>query len=158
MNDWGLVSTLPSPALTSESSETLLKTPHRSASANHKHRRVLIIEDEPAVRNVLYVLLAGVGCEGDVAHTDRQALEMVTREDFDAVLLDLRCCSLPPERVVSDMRRIRPNLVGRVLVINGEVADPQTLDLVEQLCIPHVPRGRVIQEIWGHLRRVLGLL
>ena len=30
-------------------------------------RKVLIIEDEPSIRNVLFVLLAGLGCEGEQA-------------------------------------------------------------------------------------------
>lgn len=156
-NDWGVVSTLPSPGHSPTPSPHPIAPmlPHAPAP-NHRHRRVLIIEDEPAVRNVLYVLLAGVGCEGDVAHTDRQALELLTREDFDAVLLDLRCCSVSPEKVVTDMRRMRPSLVGRVLVISGNVADPQTLDLVERLCLPHIPRSRVIHEVWTHLRQILG--
>jgi len=57
-------------------------------------RKVLIIEDEPSIRNVLYVLLAGVGCDGDVAHDTNQALSMIRQDQFDAVLLDLRSAHL----------------------------------------------------------------
>jgi CheY-like chemotaxis protein len=120
-------------------------------------RKVLIIEDEPAIRNVIYVLLAGLGCESDVAHNGREALAMIQHEDFDAVLLDLRCSDLPPEQVVSEIKEIRPNLVGRVLVITGEVADPQTLEMIERNCLPHVPRSRLMQELWERLRTLLGL-
>jgi two-component system response regulator PilR (NtrC family) len=119
-------------------------------------RKVLIIEDEPSIRNVIYVLLAGLGCESDVAHNGRQALAMIQHENFDAVLLDLRCSDLPPEQVVSQLREIRPNLVGRVLVITGEVADPQTLEMIERNCLPHVPRNRLMQDLWEHLRTLLG--
>jgi DNA-binding NtrC family response regulator len=57
----------------------------------HQLRNVLIIEDEPSMRNVICVLLAGLGCAGDIAHDGRQALAMIEKESFDAVLLDLRC-------------------------------------------------------------------
>src|SRR2546427_10893192 len=126
LDGWGMVSTLsPPPVSTHGLTEVAPKRPLR-AVASHPHRKVLILEDEPSIRNVLCVLLSGVGCEGDVALTDRQALELVSRESFDAVLLDLRSCSYSPEKLVADMERIRPSLVGRVLVITGEVADPQT--------------------------------
>jgi two-component system response regulator PilR (NtrC family) len=125
-------------------------------SAALARRKILVIEDEPSIRNVIYVLLAGLGCESDVAHDGRQALAMLQHENFDAVLLDLRCSELPPEHVVSQIREIRPNLVGRVLVITGEVADPQTLEMIERNCLPHVPRSRLMQELWERLRNLLG--
>ncbi len=121
-----------------------------------QNRKVLIVEDDAAIRNVLYVLLAGVGCEGDIAYSGKQALAMLSREKFDAVLLDLRCSNLPAEQVVAQIQEIRPSLVGRVLVITGELTDAQTLEVVERHCLPHVPRNRLMQDLWGRLRTVLG--
>jgi len=117
-------------------------------------RKVLIIEDEPSIRNVLYVLLAGVGCDGDVAHDTNQALSMIRQDQFDAVLLDLRSAHL--SQMVSAITELRPSLVGRVLVITGEVSDLATLEMLERLAVPHVPRSRVTSELWGHLRALLG--
>lgn len=120
-------------------------------------RKVLIIEDEPFIRNVLYVLLAGLGYDGDVAHSGRQALAMISREKFDAVLFDLRCAEPSAAEVMSEIIEIRPSLVGRVLVITGEVADRETLNLIKRHCLPHVPRSRLMQEFWGRLRSLLGI-
>ena len=106
-------------------------------------RKVLIIEDEPSIRNVLYVLLAGVGCDGDVAHDTDQALSMIRKDQFDAVLLDLRSAHLPPEQMVSAITELRPSLVGRVLVITGEYSHPKTLEMLERYALPHVPRSRI---------------
>jgi len=117
-------------------------------------RKVLIIEDEPSIRNVLYVLLAGLGCDGDVAHDTHQALSMIRQDRFDAVLLDLRTAHLP--QMVSAITELRPNLVGRVLVITGEVSDPSTLEMLERYAVPHVPRSQVTSGLWGPLRTLLG--
>ena len=122
-----------------------------------QNRKVLIVEDDAAIRNVLYVLLAGVGCEGDIAYSGKQALSMLSREKFDAVLLDLRCSNLPADQVVSQINEIRPSLVGRVLVITGELTDTQTMKVIEQHCLPYVPRERLMQDLWGRLRSVLGV-
>jgi DNA-binding response OmpR family regulator len=125
-------------------------------SPSTPRRRVLIIEDEPAIRNVLYVLLAGFGCEGDVAHNGHQGLDMLRKGNFDAVLLDLRCSDLPPDQVVSQIKEIQPSLVGRVLVITGEISDPKTMEVIERNCIPHVSRNRVMEDLWGRLKGLLG--
>ena len=77
------------------------------------YRKVLIIENEPDVRNALYVLLAELGCEAEVAPGVRNALARIGAESFDAVMLDLRCCEESPEQAVSQIKEICPSLVGR---------------------------------------------
>ena len=126
---------------------------------NHslRPRNVLIVEGEPSIRNLLYVLLAGLGCEGDIAQSGRQALAMIEKESFDAVLLDLRYSEMPAGEMVSAIRELRPNLLGRVLVITGEISDPQTMEMIKKNCWPYIPRQRVMQELWGRLRALLGL-
>jgi two-component system response regulator PilR (NtrC family) len=120
-------------------------------------RKVLIVEDQPSIRNVLYVLLAGLGCDSDVATNAGMALSMIQEARFDAILLDLRCSELPAEEMVSQIKELRPNLVGRVLVITGEVTDPKTLEVIERNCLPHVSRSQITEDLWTLLRSMLGL-
>ncbi len=120
-------------------------------------RRILIIEDEPSIRNVIYVLLAGLDCDSEIAYSGKQALGMILRSSFDAVLLDLRSAESPPEEMLSQMKKIRPSLVGRVLVITGEVSDPRMMEWVERQCLAHLPGNRLRQDLWGRLRAILGL-
>lgn len=119
-------------------------------------RKVLVVEDEPSIRNLLYVLLAALRCEGEVAYSGQQALAMVAREQFDAVLLDLRCADGPLEEMMSRIGEVRPSLVGRVLFITGEVSDPETMAFVERHCAPHVARARLMEELWDRLRALIG--
>lgn len=123
--------------------------------SSSKGRKVLLIESEPVAREVLMVLVKNLGCEGEVAADGQQALAMVSSEDFDAVLLDLRSSSLPPEEVVSGIHDIRPSLVGRVLVITGEVDDHSTIDLIERYFLLRVRHSRVLFDLVGRLRALL---
>ena len=120
-----------------------------------KDRKVLLIEGERSAREVLHAVLSKVGCGGEIATNGQQALAMVSRMDFDAVLLDLRSSNLPPEEVVSGIHDIRPSLVGRVLVITGEVDDRQTLELVERYFLLKIRRSRLIDELVSRLRALL---
>jgi DNA-binding NtrC family response regulator len=108
-------------------------------SHSHQLRNVLIIEDEPSIRNVFYFLLAALGCEGDIVHNGYQALAMIEKQSFDAVLLDLRCSEMPAGEMASAIKELRPSLVGRVLVITGEVSDPQTMEMIKKNCWPYIP-------------------
>ena len=68
--------------------------------ADPRRRKVLVIEDEPSIRNVLYVLLAALGCDGDVASDSEHALTMIRKDRFDAVLLDLRTIAPEEDQLV----------------------------------------------------------
>ena len=121
------------------------------------YRKVLIIENEPDIRNVLYVLVAGLGAEGEVAHNFRNALARISEESFDAVLLDLQCSEGSPEQAVSQIKEIRPSLVGRVLVITGDVTSPEVLDTIERQCLPQVRRRHLTKDLLAVLRSLWSL-
>lgn len=138
-----------------EGSNGIVSHPGDTLNNGHELRNVLVIEDEPSMRNILFVLLAGLGCEGDVANDGRQALAKIEKKSFHAVLLDLRCSKMPAREMVSAIKEIRPSLVGRVLVITGEISDPQTMAMLRKNCWPSIPRQRAMQELWEGLRSLL---
>jgi CheY-like chemotaxis protein len=119
-------------------------------------RKVLVIEDESSIRNLIYVLLSALQCEGEFACSGQQALSMIARESFDAVLLDLRSSELPPGEIAREICEIRPSLVGRILFITGSVRDRQTLDFIERSCMTPAQRGRLVRDVWERLRLLLG--
>jgi len=120
-------------------------------------RKVLILEEEPSVRNALLTLLASLGCKADVAYSGKQAIDIIRNEKFDAVLLDLRCPHAQAEEVVPKIQSLRPRLLANVLVITGDVADAKTLDLIERYFLLHVPGNRPVQEMAATLRVLLHL-
>lgn len=126
-------------------------------AANPPRRKVLIVEDEPSIRNVLYVLLAGLGYDGDAAPDAHQALSMIRQGEFDAVLLDLRSSQLPPDQMVCAIKELRPSLVGRVLVITGELSHPATLEMLERYALPHVPCNRITSDLSRSIAQMDGL-
>jgi DNA-binding NtrC family response regulator len=55
---------------------------------NHKHR-ILVVDDEEVVRDILSTLLGAEGYIVDLAESGTQALDMARGEDYRVVLLDL---------------------------------------------------------------------
>jgi PAS domain S-box-containing protein len=53
---------------------------------------VLVVEDSPVNQIVVVRTLERCGCRTDVAHNGRQALEMLSKQHYDAVLMD---CQMP---------------------------------------------------------------
>jgi DNA-binding NtrC family response regulator len=129
----------------------MMKLPHLP------QRKVLVIEEDPSVRNALLTLLAGLGCEADVAYSGKQALDIIRSEKFDAVLLDLRCAHAQAEEVVPSIQSLRPSLLANVLVITGDVTDAKTLDLIERYFLLQVSGKRLVQDMVATLQVLLQL-
>ena len=98
---------------------------------------MFILEKAPSVHNALCVLLAGVGCEGDVAHSIRKIHEMFGEANRDKLVLDLQYAGTPPSPVSPGVKNLKASLVGRILVVTGEVTDIKVFRQIEELVVSH---------------------
>ena len=67
--------------------------------------RILVVDDEPDIRNILHILLSSRGYEVDEAENGLRAVELVRAQpDYDLIILDIM---LPGEDGLSLCRRLR---------------------------------------------------
>ena len=80
------------------------------------HKRILFVDDEPAIRATLAVILRRYGFLVTVASTVAEALEEMRKQEFDLLLSDL---NIEGERdgynIVRAMRELNPNCINIVL-------------------------------------------
>jgi len=80
------------------------------------HKRILFVDDEPAIRATLAVILRRYGFIVSVAATVAEALEQIKKQQFDLLLSDL---NIEGERdgyaVISAMREVNPSCINIVL-------------------------------------------
>jgi DNA-binding NtrC family response regulator len=79
--------------------------------------RILIVDDEPAICNVFEEFLAQEGYDIDTAYSGEEALEILTAQRHDLVLLDLKMPGMGGLEVLKEIRK-RSYQVG-VVVITG---------------------------------------
>ncbi len=100
-------------------------------------------------------MLARLECETETADNGTEALAKIHHDQFDAVLVDLRCAHLQAEVVIPQIHNLQPSLVGRVLVITGDVPDARSLKLIEEYFLLKVPQNRLSEDLQGYLRAIL---
>ena len=104
-----------------------------------QHRKVLVLRDEPAIRNLL-TLVKRLEREHALNGNGNSELAAIKRRQFEAAILDLRCSNPRPERELHSIDQIRPSLVGKTLVLVTEVNGPKTLELLKRYLTTGLPQ------------------
>ncbi|HEX5465059.1 MAG TPA: PAS domain S-box protein [Candidatus Limnocylindrales bacterium] len=84
---------------------------------------VLVIDDEPAIRAFLARTLLEAGHGVIAAASGAEALEQIRGRRVDAVLLDHRLVGMDGLEAFERLRRLRPRLARRTILMSGDVFD-----------------------------------
>jgi DNA-binding response OmpR family regulator len=114
--------------------------------AAEAERYILTAEKAARIRSVVSALLEDVECDGEVARRARERLDEFMELECDRLLLDLRRVAVPPDGVSPPVKNVRASLLGRVLVITGEVTDPEVFRQIEAVGALHSsPKQRITE-------------
>ena len=82
--------------------------------------RILIVDDEPALRRTLERALQAMGCEVVSAADAHLAYEMLDESDVDLVLLDLHLPQMSGATFFLALTRRWPRLAHRIILMTGD--------------------------------------
>lgn len=82
-----------------ESAETIL-------SSDHLGRRILVVDDDSVNREVISLILAGVGLEVDTACDGQDALTKAQQKSYDIILMDMQMPVLNGLEATARLRRL----------------------------------------------------
>ena len=81
--------------------------------------RILIAEDDQAIQKLLCTILRRHGFQIDTANDGLEALRLLGKADYAAVLLDLMMPNLSGWGVVDSVRLDRPDLLDRFIIVTA---------------------------------------
>ncbi len=116
-----------------------------------KRHTVLVIDDDPSARSLLYTFLASMQCERVAVSCDK-ALAEIERQEFDAVLLDLRPAGVPAEQLLQGIKNLRPALLSNVLAITDETPNSHLTDLIGEYGLIRVTSEGLLRKLWDNLQ------
>ena len=95
----------------------LVETRQPVVTRNDRRARILLVEDGPVNQEVAQGLLEMQGYQVQIANNGREALEMLERQTFDVVLMDLEMPEMDGLSATAEIRRRELNAEGRVPII-----------------------------------------
>src|SRR5437867_2925892 len=87
--------------------------------------RILVVDDDPNLREISRVFLEEAGFIVSEAESGRLAAEAIMRESFDAVVTDLRMPTASGEALIQWILLHRPGMKSRILVVSGQGLSPE---------------------------------
>jgi CheY-like chemotaxis protein len=88
-------------------------------------RRLLVVDDDPGVQELLHEVLSGAGYRVETACNSDEAMERIAEENFDGLVVDL---VLPEEDgllLYDRVLQLNPYFRDRVVFISGEAREHQ---------------------------------
>ena len=83
------------------------------------YRKALIVEDDPHTRRLLVKLIESQDCKVDEAGDGLKAIEMLSKTDYDLVLLDIVLPKLSGTAVMDHLFLTNPAMLERIIVVTG---------------------------------------
>jgi CheY-like chemotaxis protein len=94
-------------------------TANADSAAAPQDFRVLVVDDEPAILEVMAEVLETAGWKVDAESSPLAALTKAKRRVYDALVLDLYMPEMPGLLVHAKLKMIDPELVNRTVFVSG---------------------------------------
>ncbi len=124
-------------------------------------RKVLVVEDEPAIAEVCRRVLVGEGFEVDIAVNGKVAQDMLREQQddpccYDLCLIDIRTPEMNGTELYGWMKEAHPRLASRVIFTTGDVMGGDTGSFLEQAGRPFLPKPFSPDELRTIVREATG--
>jgi DNA-binding response OmpR family regulator len=108
----------------------------KNSSAGAK--KILVVEDEPAICQVCLRVLTGEGFEVDIAVNGGVAQDMLREKDYDLCLIDIKTPVMNGKQLYQVIIGKHPKLANGVIFATGDVIDGYTQRFLELASRPFI--------------------
>jgi len=109
--------------------------------------RVLAVDDEAGVTELMSRALGGLGHTVDVTRDGAEALRMIHLAEYDVIVLDIRMPGLGGPEVYRCIEGLRPDLADRVMFVTGDTVSTDTRDFLHSTGRPVLHKPFSLDEL-----------
>ena len=118
-------------------------------------KRILVVEDEPAICELCRRVLSGEGFEVDIAVDGKVAQDMIEKQQYHLFLLDIRLPLMNGKELYQWLQEKHPQLANRVIFTSGSAIGVDTATFLKQTGRPSLPKPFTPDELKTIIRETL---
>ena len=118
-------------------------------------KRILVVEDEPRIRQVCRRALTSQGYHVDFATNGATATDMLMEEDYDLFVIDIKTPVMNGKEFYRNIEDRHPKLRDRVIFTTGDVISNDTQGFLEQAGRPFLLKPFTPDELQAIVRESL---
>ena len=116
--------------------------------------RLLVVDDESILVELLVEFLKTVGHKVDDARNGQKALELATANDYDAILTDLKMPGLDGQGLYERLCKIKPQMARRFIFSTGDLANPRTQTFFQTAGCPYLSKPFKLEAVLKLLEQI----
>jgi CheY-like chemotaxis protein/anti-sigma regulatory factor (Ser/Thr protein kinase) len=122
-----------------------------SAALQPQQKRALIIDDDPAVLNLLRAALERKHIASAACATGSEAVALVASEPFDVILLDLGLPDIHGLELIHQLHELAP--AARIVIITADTTSETLLQAIREKAFEYVCKPFDIQDVIDTVQR-----
>ncbi len=99
---------------------------------NDRKKRILVVDDEPSVRQVVGRILAHRGYESTLAHSVDHAIQHLSEQTYSLIISDHKMPMKTGEDLYHFVADSHPELIEKFILITGFALDPAARRFIEE--------------------------
>jgi two-component system OmpR family response regulator len=129
--------------------ERKMKTPESDV------KRILVVEDEPAICALCQRVLTGEGFEVDIAADGKIAQDIIEKQKYQIFLFDIKMPVMTGKDLYQWLEEKHPLLTSKVIFATGSVISGDTQIFMKQTGRPYLPKPFTAAELISIVKETL---
>ena len=117
--------------------------------------RILVVDDEQVVRDVVNRVLTGEGYKVETADNAADALKKIESKRYKLILVDIKMPGMNGVELYKRIQKIDKSLAQRVVFITGDIMGADTEKFLFETKVAHIEKPFDAEQLSREVRRVL---
>ena len=130
-----------------EDKQLELPEPTADGTERAAEARILVVDDEPAILQLLERVLTGEGYEVETVDSADGALAKIKSEQYNLILLDIKLPGMSGIELYKRIQGMAGSLASMVIFITGDVIGAGTRDFLSRTRAPYITKPLDIEQL-----------
>ena len=120
----------------------------------HDEIKALVVDDEEIILGFLKRLLNGWGYQAEIINTPREAIEKITKNNYDFIILDVKMPDINGQQLYNMIAELKPSLINRIIFATGDVMNKSTAFFLNETEAPVLTKPIDINELKENIDKI----